>query len=445
VVEHHSALDPAEETESNKLASENWDARLIVTTTVQFFESLFAKATSRCRKLHNVARSVILLDEVQSLPPAFLYPILDSLRQLSSPPYGCSVVLCTATQPALFRREALPLGLENVREIMREPDPVHLSRNLTRVNVEWPSSPGGDVTYVDIRDRIVNEKMARVLVVVHRRDDAREMAKLLPEEGRFHLSALMCPAHRLHVLDQIRIALKAEGKACRVVATQLVEAGVDLDFPVVFRALGGLDSLAQAAGRCNREGLAKEGGRMIVFVAPTKPPQGVPRRGLETTFAMLASSDRETVPRDEYGNLDLFNPEIFTTYFRQFYSTTSLDQKQIMTMRAEFKFESVAKAMQLIEDGHTRTLVVPYADAKGRLEAVRKAYVLKPDDLRTLQPYVVRTYEQDWRKLEDAGAIETIHDTVHCLTRPFEYLYDTKDYGLLIGEKVLPDPACLVS
>ncbi|MGH7630184.1 MAG: CRISPR-associated endonuclease Cas3'', partial [Gemmatimonadales bacterium] len=205
VIEQHSNLDESglleqfgEAEVRRRLAAENWDAEVVVTTNVQLFESLFANRPSRCRKLHNIARSIIVLDEAQAVPTGFLLPVLDALRTLSRD-YGCTVVLATATQPALSCRDSLPQGLEGVREIAS--DPPALARSLRRVRVEWPQ--GSDpVAYEQIAGELAGER--RVLAVVHRRRDARELARMLPAEGLYHLSALMCAKHRAEILDRIR-------------------------------------------------------------------------------------------------------------------------------------------------------------------------------------------------------------------------------------------------
>lgn len=188
VIEHHSNIDPEKDTERNQLASENWDAPIIVTTNVQFFESLYASKNSKLRKLHNISRSVIILDEVQSLPPEPLYPVLDAIRELREH-YGCSIVLSTATQPSLKKRKSFIYGLDAVKEII--PDAMKLSRAC--VNVKWETD--GVTEYSDISERILTENMQRVLIVTHKRKDARVLASLLPEDT-YHLSASMCPFHR---------------------------------------------------------------------------------------------------------------------------------------------------------------------------------------------------------------------------------------------------------
>ncbi len=237
---HHSGLDPQNETVTSRLAAENWDAPLVVTTSVQFYESLFANRSSRCRKLHNLVRSVIILDEAQALPVDYLEPCLRSLGELSRN-YGATLVLCTATQPAIHIRDGFTIGLDRVREII--PDPNSLYKKLKRVDVEEIGHQSDE----DLTSRLLEEE--RVLCIVNTRSHAQKLFEMVGgAEGHFHLSALMCPAHRREVFGSVREHLES-GPICRVITTQLVETGVDIDFPVVYRSLAGLDSIAQAAGR----------------------------------------------------------------------------------------------------------------------------------------------------------------------------------------------------
>jgi len=438
VLEHHSSLDEAalreessERETRRRLAVENWDAPVVVTTNVQLFESLFSNRPSRCRKLHNVARSVILLDEAQTLPPGFLRPVLDGLRELVSR-YGCTVVLTTATQPALARRALLPEGLEDVREIVR--DPLDLVDSLRRVRVSWPANVETSSSFEDVRNRMVAEQ--QVLAIVHRRQDARHLAELLPAEDRFHLSALMCPAHRLSVLGRVRAALQ-EQRPCRLVSTQLVEAGVDVDFPCVLRALAGVDSLLQSAGRCNREGKlrgpegALELGRFEIFVAPTEPPPGILARGLETTRTMLAA---------HADGLDLHHPTIVHEYFRRLFSSVSLDIHGIQGMREGLNFADTGDAFRLIED-LTRPVVVPWGDASARL--ARHHAVPTRETLRALQPFVVNVYPQHLQALQAVAAAEEVTDGLFALTTPFEHLYHS-EFGLTAPAGASADPASLI-
>lgn len=273
VLEHHSAFDwdqkggfsqeeeGREGIEKLRLASQNWDRPVVATTAVQFFESLFANRTSRCRKLHHLANAVIILDEAQSMPLKFLRPCLAALQELVSH-YGASIVLCTATQPALSDADGFPgkeaLKKSEIREIA--PDPEQLYQQLKRVHAHYI----GDLSNQALADQMLDQPQA--LCIVNNRRQAQEIFELLGSgSGHYHLSTTMYGDHRRQKLQQMRDALK-EGKEVRLVATSLIEAGVDIDFPVVYRAMAGIDSLAQAAGRCNREGqLAGSGGAFYIF------------------------------------------------------------------------------------------------------------------------------------------------------------------------------------
>jgi len=440
VLEHHSNLSPEilDETQSDtahKLAAENWDMPVIVTTTVQFFETLFASRPSQVRKLHNVARSVIVLDEVQALPPGLLNPILDGLNTLVEQ-YGCSVVLSTATPPALAYRDRFQYGLKDIQHIIE--DPQGLADRLRRVIIEWPRDGQMPWSIPELVDRLSAHE--RVLCVVHRRRDAREAAGALAEQTGhhvFHLSALMCPAHRLNVVGQIHRRLK-EGGPCRVVSTQLVEAGVDLDFPVVYRALGGLDNIVQAAGRCNREGRLADGGRVVVFRAASQPPAGVPRKALQVTESLL---------QELGGAIDTADPACFEKYFRQLYFVKALDEYDIQRLRGQFDFASVGRRFKMIEDKFTYTVIVPWGDAEEGISKLREAVEegrSTCEVLRRLQPYTVSIYARSYERLRAAGALEEVLEGVHILTAPYRHLY-SEVYGLTEGdEPIQADPEALI-
>jgi CRISPR-associated endonuclease/helicase Cas3 len=431
VLEHHSSLDPEKERErsgeevsaQHRLASENWGAPLVVTTTVQFFESLFANRSSRCRKLHNIARSVVILDEVQSLPPGLLIPVVDALKTLSSD-YGCTIVLSTATPPALVRRRGAEWGLPEVREII--PGSSALFRSLRRVRYEWPGEDKA-VEWEDLAGRIGQHRQA--LAVVHLRGDARRLATILREEcagGQVHhLSAAMCPAHRSDVLAQVRAALAA-GRACHLVSTQLIEAGVDIDFPVVFRAMAGLDSIVQAAGRCNREGRLAQG-VVQVFHAPTQPPPGVLRQGIEAMKVLCGSHG---------AGLDLSDPGICLDYFRLLYSVAARDAPGIQALRTEFNFAAVAATFKMIEDQATAAIVVPYAGAAAsQIESIRR-HGPSRERYRALQPYTVRVYPNAFGTLRAMGAVEELQPGLNCLLPQYGHLYDDA-FGLRTDDSTL--------
>jgi CRISPR-associated endonuclease/helicase Cas3 len=412
LIEHHSQADAAstDETMRSRLACENWDAPLVVTTNVQLFESLFASKTSRCRKLHNLVGSVIVLDEAQQLPPEFLQPILDVLKLLVAH-YGVTVVLCTATQPALssttyFDASQNLRGLENVREIIDNPDA--LFDALKRVDVELPPDWTTPTAWADVAAQLSAEDC--VLAIVNTRKAARELQRLMPADT-LHLSALMCGAHRKDVITQIKERLKAkrEGRdqrPLRVVSTQLVEAGVDIDFPVVYRALAGLDSIAQAAGRCNREGRMNGKGRVVVFVPPERPPLGHLRKGADACISTLRGQANDPLAR-----------ALFERYFKEFYHSVNLDAKGIVQKLTisdprslSVQFRDAAEAFRLIEDEDTATVVVLYTQAKDDMGMLLASLDAKGPErwlMRKLQRYTVNIRKRVADKMLEQGSLKT--------------------------------------
>lgn len=425
LVEHHSQADsePESETARSRLACENWDAPLIVTTNVQLFESLFAARTSRCRKLHRVQRSVIILDEAQTLPPPFLQPTLDALRLLAGH-YGCSIVSCTATQPVLSDIERFD-ARRNLRGLVRGggrpraivQDVAPLYAQLERVRLHWPADLHTAEPLPEVAARLAAEPA--VLAIVGTRSDAQEIVQALdaaaPDaEPTLHLSAAMCGQHRADMIRQIRDRLDArrngDTRPLRVVATQLVEAGVDIDFPVVFRALAGLDAIAQAAGRCNREGrLGPGGGRVEVFVRHAPRTLAALVRAQQATCSVLGSERPATLA-----------PELFEAYFRHWYGQFDLDEKGVGELLRrnkdfDFQFRSAADAYRLIDDADQVAVVVPYTPAEGPDERVEKALAALQHgtaerwQLRVLQRYVVQARR---RTLADALARGGLTETL---------------------------------
>ena len=357
LIEHHSNIDPKKDTRHNKLAAENWDAPLVVTTNVQLYESLFASATTPCRKLHRIARSVIILDEAQTIPVELLRPTLLALKELVAN-YGCTVVLCTATQPALERRESdFKIGIEGVRPIIR--DVPALFTTLKRVHVERL----GRISDDQLARRIADEHAA--LCVVNTRPHAAKLYEALTQcvgqDGCYHLSTFMCAQHRRDKLEEIRARLKA-AEPCRLISTQLIEAGVDVDFPAVYRAPAGFDSYAQTAGRCNREGLLQiDGkpalGRVYLFDTETPPPLGLLRAA--------AQSARELIGEHP----DPLAPQAVEAYFRLFYWTQQhrWDHNDVLPPltddlrhpELQLRFRTAAARYQIIRDEQT-SILVPY-------------------------------------------------------------------------------------
>lgn len=401
VLEHHSNLDEQKLTEQDarredlrKLAAENWDSPVIATTTVQFFHSLLAAHSSRCRKVHNIARSVVILDEVQTLPPQFLRTVLEVLGQLTDG-YGCSIVLTTATPPALAHNpQTSRAGLKGVREIM--PDPSLLAAGVRRVRVEWRVDRA--VSYAELAGELSAHHQA--LAIVHRRDDARVLTELTGKSA-LHLSALMCPAHRIKVLQEVHRRLRAS-EPCLLVATQLIEAGVDVDFPVVYRALAGLDSIAQAAGRCDREGkltaaAGMPGGRMIVFRAETDPPPGMPKKAFETMDILL-----------KRGGIDPFEPRDAIRFFDELYGKIDDDQHNVESLRKALAFAAVEERFKII-DADMHPIVVPWGEGAARIEAYRRAP--SRQTRRALQPFTVQVRRYPTlERLREAGVCAPVDD-----------------------------------
>jgi CRISPR-associated endonuclease/helicase Cas3 len=432
VVEHHSNLDDDDSTLKARLAAENWDAPVIVTTSVQFFESLFAAKTSRCRKLHNIANSVVVLDEAQLVPVEYLEPILATMKLLCEH-YKVSFVMCTATQPAFEEQDDFPsfpgFSKGMVREIVG--DVPALYRGLKRVEVEPPADYKTPKSWEELAEDI--RGVDRILCVVSDRKSCRDLYALMPK-GSYHLSALMCPQHRSDVIAKIKEKLQAE-EPVHVVSTQLVEAGVDIDFPVVYRAMAGLDSIAQAAGRCNREGkLNKEGklGRVVVFVPPRKAPVGILRKASETATRML-----------EGGLADPIDHSVFAPYFSELYwKANSLDGKGILKLltpdieECGIQFRSAAEAFQIIDDKMQRTILVPYGEGE---KLIGELKVLGPERwlLRKLQRYSVNIYTNQFVDLRDRGSIEEVSPGIFVLTCSIEY---DATVGLLVDE-MPKDPA----
>jgi CRISPR-associated endonuclease/helicase Cas3 len=375
VVEHHSNLSPEKETLRSQLATENWDAPIIVTTNVQFFESLYAAKPSRCRKLHNILNSVVILDEAQLLPPELLRPCVDAMNDLVRS-YGVTLVLATATQPALP-------NLDPPAEII--PGEWNLYERLKRTDFNFPASLNEPIDWASIAQRI--QQHDQVLCVVNTRRDCHDLFQLMPA-GTIHLSALMCGTHRSAVIRLIRWRLRKR-LPIRVISTQLVEAGVDIDFPVVYRALAGLDSIAQAAGRCNREGKLNDAGRLgevYVFVPPKPAPRGLLLKGENTT--------RELCSLPEF---DPHQPHSFTRYFQLFYSKVNDTGSQFHDLLIKdvspdlyFQFRTAAEQFRLIDDQAQQPVIVRYKQKESEKWLTRLRFAGPTREImRALQGFTV--------------------------------------------------------
>ncbi len=406
VLEHHSAAAEgggaassdedsfAEDALWSRLAAENWDAPIVVTTTLQLFESLFSNRRGKTRKLHSLAGSVIVLDEAQALPAGLLSPILDALRQLTEH-YGASVVLSTATQPAF---EQIP----EFRDV-EAPEIVSGHRRhfemLQRVQYEWRVDEPKEWRAVASWMRDAESTLA----IVNTKRHAMELLDELDDPEVLHLSTLLCGAHRIEVLGKIRRRL-AEGAPCRVVSTQVVEAGVDLDFATVFRAEAPLDAIIQAAGRCNREGrLVGRKGRVVVFRPPDDAsPPGIYRSGRDIARVIY------NLP-----NFDPNDPQTVGRYFELLFgSAVNPDQRQIQRSRRDLDFPAVADKFRMIED-EAYDVIVDYPEADvakiDRLvEQLRARERPARVVLRELQPHVVSLRQPEWERLKAVGFVEEL-------------------------------------
>ncbi len=405
VVEHHSevALSEGEDSQTTswrrRMATENWDAPIIVTTAVQFFESMYAATPSKCRKLHNVANSVIIFDEAQMLPTGHLRPCVAAIAQLVAH-FRATAVLCSATQPVLndlFEQYAPGYPIRPICE-----DTTPLYESLRRVTCRKRDDR---LALSELAEHLAAE--TQVLCILNTRKAVQEVYRYLPAEGRYHLSTLMCPAHRKNVLAEIRARLD-EGSPCRVVSTSLIEAGVDVDFPSVYRELAGLDSIVQAAGRCNREG-KRPAEESVVTVFECEGQTPPPLLGVNIGAAVEVMEGFE----------DLLSPEAIESYFRAYRSLMGdhIDKAMVIRHLSEGKagcllpFQTVAEDFHLI-DKNTNTIYIPQPlneTVTRALEAVVDGRGSRAD-YRLLGPYSVNVYERHYTALLEAGDILPIDE-----------------------------------
>ena len=401
VLEHHSNFDPEKETPQSRLASENWDAPVVVTTAVQFFESLYACKSSRCRKLHNIAESVVVLDEVQLLPTRLLLPCAETIRQLAQN-YKTSIVLSTATQLHLPG-----IGASSVREMV--PAELDLYKRLKRTEIEFPSDISTRRTWDEIADELCQYE--QVMCIVNTRRDCHDLYGKMPN-GTVHLSAGMCGEHRSHVIAEIKRRL-ANNEPIRVVSTQLVEAGVDIDFPVVYRAFIGLSSVAQSAGRCNREGRLQGLGRVVVFMPPRESSVKDLRDGEYAMHDLLACS----------GGVDADDANSYPEYFKALHGRANdmgvafekwlgvpvPNELLVGTrQRAEplhYQFREAASAFKMIDGALQVPIVVRYGGSDALIDSLR-AVGPKRAIMRRLQRYTVNVPRGSLGALLEKGMIE---------------------------------------
>ena len=402
VVEHHQNVDydDVQDMDMNRkrLATENWDAPVIVTTNVQFFESLFSNRPSKCRKLHNLAESIVIFDEAQMIPIDYLRPSLAAIEALVRH-YDCTAVLCTATQPPLgqfFSADLQPI--EICPALMENAD--FFRRTTIRLREEAVTE-----------ERLAAELAAqeRVLCIVNVKKTAQRIFDLLGEqEGTYHLSTNLYPVHREQVLEEIRERLK-DGKPCRVISTSLVEAGVDLDFPSVYREINGLDSIVQAAGRCNREGRGKAEESVVHVFSLEKLAKN----------ARLTAEITKHVAQG-FGE-DLANPEAIRSYFAELYDLSGkdrLDKKNVMGISGKFAFADIADAVRLIED-RTKPIFIPQTEEGQALLARLEQGERSRSLMRKVGRYIVTVYtgyaEAPFEQLAAQGKIRMLDENLAVL------------------------------
>lgn len=384
ILEHHSlaglgservttAAEDAGE-QARRLLAENWDAPIVVTTNVQLLESLFSNRPSSCRKLHNLMDSVIMFDEAQTLPQSLAVPTLAALSHLASA-YRTSVLFATATQPAfdILDGAVTKFVTAGWRPVEAAPDHLHLYSVLRRYEVEWPYS--GKKDWMTLADEIRKEE--QVLCVVNLKNHARTLLKELSDDKDiFHLSTNLCVFHRRSVLDNVRYRLRDKVQ-CRLISTQCVEAGVDVDFPVVYRALAPLDSIAQAAGRCNREGRLTDasGNRRLGQVKVFEPVMAGDYRQRYPTHAYYQAAEvtRTMLLESDGVGLDLNDPSVFRDYYQRLYdvSNPAAQNKKLAEALDIADFAAVAREYRLIDQAAIQVLV-PYHPYRDKFKELRQ-------------------------------------------------------------------------
>ena len=385
------------------LATENWDAPIIVTTSEQFFESLFSNRPSKCRKLHNIVDSVIIFDEAQMLPVNYIDPCIWSVTELYKK-YRCSIVFCTATQPSLNPLISKYTNEKTIELCDHVEDDYQFFK---RVEYRFEEKLSNE----EIISKLSNEKS--VLCVVNTRKEAQDLFKMLPEEGKFHLSTTMIPVDRKRVIYEIKERLRHK-QICRVISTSLIEAGVDIDFDSVYREIAGIDSIIQAAGRCNREGKNKRSDSIVhVFESENKVPNSINQNVAATKYVLRQEKDMSSI-------------KTILMYFDFLYNTlkddSAKDEKKIMKLVDELAFSDVNDKFHLIETG-TYNVIIPIYDGEELADKL-KYNGLSKEENRKIGEYSVAVYERDFRRLNEFGAVLPVSEDTCILIN--KELYDSK-------------------
>ncbi len=394
ILEHHSGYNENKddlsenenELEQRKLlACENWDYPIIVTTSVQFFESIFSNRRSKCRKVHNIAESVVIFDEVQSLPKEITSPTLSMLRNIQTV-MGTSFLFCTATQPAFEKRERFKHGIDSIHPLIKNPSEVF--KKTQRVEFHLLNELN-DMEFYELAN-IVNGSKGSALIIFNTKKAARiffdsALKTSNAWHNRYHLSTTMCPAHRKEIISAIREDLEAELKIL-VSSTQLIEAGVDLDFPCVFREMAPLEGIIQSAGRCNREGKMAELGKVYLFQLKGK---SFP----DKTYKACAEHAKSLIKEDV--NI-LYSHDSFKKYYSQVVDLfVNPDKNKIIQAQKDFKFKTVGESYHLIEDKGARGVFIYNYSKKSRdlFHSIEHKEFLSRDDYRKMQIYTVQVYQ----------------------------------------------------
>lgn len=399
--------------ERMKLAAENWDAPVVITTNEQFFESLYANKTSRCRKLHNIANSVVILDEAQMMPVDFLKPCLHAIEQLVHY-YGCTVVLCSATQPELGRYlQNSPIEImENVEELFQF---------FKRVTFDID----GETDYAEIAKKL--DECEQVLCIASTKKEAEKIFELLDGEAMY-LSTNLCPAHRREIIREMKTRLR-DGKPCRVVSTSIISVGVDIDFPVVYLQYTGLDSLIQGAGRCNREGRQSlQKSRAHIFWTKESKKSLFMRKEKQVTDMV----------RKKYNTKEMTEPSAIRTYFENWYQSNegNLDYREIEKLAQSLSFAEIGKRFHLINDS-TKSVFIPFDEKARNIKEQLMMGNRSRQLMRAAGAYMIHVRyskargQSDFMKLLTQGQIEMFPGDEN-----LAYLVNMEDYDAELGLKI---------
>ena len=399
--------------ERMKLAAENWDAPVVITTNEQFFESLYANKTSRCRKLHNIANSVVILDEAQMMPVDFLKPCLHAIEQLVHY-YGCTVVLCSATQPELGRYlQNSPIEImENVGELFQF---------FKRVTFDID----GETDYAEIAKKL--DECEQVLCIASTTKEAEKIFELRDGDAMY-LSTNLCPAHRREIIREMKTRLR-DGKPCRVVSTSIISVGVDIDFPVVYLQYTGLDSLIQGAGRCNREGRQSlQKSRAHIFWTKESKKSLFMRKEKQVTDMV----------RKKYNTKEMTEPSAIRTYFENWYQSNegNLDYREIEKLAQSLSFAEIGKRFHLINDS-TKSVFVPFDEKARNIKEQLMMGNRSRQLMRAAGAYMINVRyskaqgQSDFMKLLTQGQIEMFPGDEN-----LAYLVNMEDYDVELGLKI---------